>query len=188
MKRLWSVGIGLVISIFTSCTWISQSKETSLPVAPVIDRGGVLKPSLLENGGKLIVIPFKAGEGVTATAMMDKTSLMFIKGLADILQEENSNLEVVLANQAYEADFVMEGHITKIYAPSKIQRWFLRKKNREVAIKGKMVHRFSDEPIFIFTRSRMAPQKTSTYAQLGYWLGQDIGHFISSFEKTGNKQ
>ena len=72
-----------------------------------------LQPQRLLRGGKLIVVPFRAGEDAVATKELDHLALTIVKGMADGFLEMNSNIVVVASRDANEADFIMNGYIDK---------------------------------------------------------------------------
>lgn len=167
-----------VLLIFISgCSWFrphsSKDASNGPPVSLYIDSGKVFYKDKLREGGKIAVIAFSAGENIEADEELDKIALMIIRGLADSL--ETSPLEVVFEDEAKEADFIIEGHVTKMLSPSKLKRWVMQKRKIELGVEGKMVDQKNGKTVAVFTDSQRG---RADYRQLGFAIGQDIGNFL----------
>lgn len=159
----------------------SLSIEVPAPLKFVRD-GKVVDAKPLKDGGKIVVIPFKAGAGVEATDQLDQTALMLVKGLVDLLHKEGAPFEVLTGENAADADFVIKGYVTKISKPSLVGRWILGNNRIGLDVEGRMVEARSGRPILVFAHGQKARAKEKDHKQLGYLVGEDIARFIASVQ------
>lgn len=182
------------------CAWFSSSKkertarDLSEPSAKdsqvsIIKKGVLLKPKRLRNGGGLYIAPFRAGEGVEASETLDRIAYMIARGIYDMITPEGvdpaeqetvrQNLfRVVTTGNLKEADFIIDGHVTKVQSPSTMGRWIFRKKKILLGVKGKMIDAKSGEWIVIFEEEQEGLRSQEDHKQLGHRIGQQIGRFI----------
>lgn len=163
------------------CSWLGHKPAVSLEeeTNPYLSSGKIINKDLLKKGGKLVVIPFKAGPGVEENDQLDKIALMIVKGIADELGSSGS-LEVVTGDKAKDADFILEGHVTSLGRTAKLKRWTTFQDKTELAVKGRISAVKTKEMVAVFSDDRQSKYKGETQQQLGLMLGQDIGKFISS--------
>ncbi len=159
-----------------------QSAGTSRGT-PFIRDGKILDGQRVRAGGKLLIVPFTAGVGVAADVMLDKIALMIVKGIADVLKDEASLFEVLVSENAQEADFVIRGHVTEMSNASRLRRWIPGNKKISLSVEGRMSDAGSRETLLVFTHGIKAPSDQEDYQQLGYRIGKDIGQFLISVDK-----
>jgi len=87
--------VSIVIALFlaSGCSWIKASQKSSIKKTQYVRTGKIINASRLEQGGTLLILPFSAGEGVEANEKLDKSALMVVRGILDILDEEESNYD-----------------------------------------------------------------------------------------------
>lgn len=173
------------------CGWFSgkpKAAASSLIEPQVVEPlkfvrdGKVVDAHALKEGGKIVIIPFKAGSGVEATDQLDKTALMLVKGIADLLEKEGASFEVLTGENAADADFVIKGYITKVSQPSLVGRWILGNNRIGLEVEGRMVEAHSSRSILVFAHGQKARMKEKDHKQLGYLLGEDIARFLISVQ------
>ena len=148
--------------------------------APFVETGKILDGAALRKGARVLIVPFKAGAGVPANENSDRIALMIVKGIADAFTESGSTLQVLGAENAHEADFVMTGHITEIAMPSKFDRWLFKTPRNAVGVEGRLTGAASKEIVLVFTDRIQEHSRKKNHDQLGYDVGKDIGRFILS--------
>jgi hypothetical protein len=132
----------------------------------------------LKQGGKVVVLPFKAGVGVEANKELDKIALMIIKGVSEILEREVGKITVVFDEEAEDADLIIKGHVTEKRLPGKLRKWVLLNKNIVLAVDGKMIDRNTGQTVLVFSDKHQINLKEGNFLQLGYTIGQNIGQYI----------
>lgn len=159
----------------------SLSIEVPAPLKFVRD-GKVVDAKPLKDGGKIVVISFKAGAGVEATDQLDQTALMLVKGIVDLLHKEGAPFEVLTGENAADADFIIKGHITKFKKPSFVNRWILLNRNIGIEVEGRMLEARSNRTILVFAHGQRARVREKDHKQLGYLVGEDIARFLLSVQ------
>ena len=187
MNRFRFVVFFSMLFFASGCTWLGLSKnvvgnekvpaETS-SADSFVKTGKVIDTERLKKGGKLLVVQFPAGANVAANELSDKIVLMIVKGVADQLKE--TRFQVLNDANAHEADMIITGHVTAVGAPSKWDRWILRRTQNTVSVEGRMVDATSNATVLVFTHSAQASSRRQDQVQLGYDIGKDIGRFIAS--------
>ncbi len=190
MKKINYPIFFILVCLLTGCSWIhSKKKDISnrdesiwkeMGSAQFVETGKIVNPQRIANGGNLLIIPFRAGPDVEANDNLDKITLMIIKGVSDIIEENDANLKVLVAQNAQDAEFIIDGHITHVDASTKMNKLILRKNNITLSVKGQMVDRNTGELIAVFTDTLVSNKKEENHRQLGYAIGRNIGRFLLS--------
>lgn len=170
---------GVLLACLTAgCMWAApkDTVEVKTPSPPPGQK--VLNAKRLQHGGKMAVVPFRAGVGVEATDELDAVALMIVKGVADFLKKDGSRFEVMMGEKADQADFLIQGHITHRRAVSGLRRWIPGSRTIELGIEAKMIDIATQQPVLIFAQRKKAAEKAGGYRGLGYTLGEDLGRFI----------
>ncbi len=143
-----------------------------------VKSGTIINDVSLSTGGKLLVLPFKAGKDVEANEELDKITMFIIRGVIEAFKEngKDSNLEIVFSEDNIRADFILEGFITGIIKPAKLSSWILRDKECSLFVEGKIYKKKSINPILIF--SDTVKSKKASILDLGLSSGRNIGNFI----------
>lgn len=117
----------------------------------------VLRPSFLKKeGASLIVMPFTAGVGVEANKELERLSLMIVKGAIDTLNKEGTRFKILFAQEADQADFIIQGHITHRINPEARRGWMFRPQEAVLSVESKMTERKSGNLVLIYSRERKA--------------------------------
>lgn len=161
------------------CGWLNSQPQTAVfPSTPFVETGKILDEARLKQGGKLLIIPFRPGSGVEASDGLDKIALMVDKAISDVLIEKDAGFDVLTADNADQANFILEGHITVMDQPTRLDRWTFRGNNYALSVKGRIMDRDTEKPILVFTDSLRGETKEQDLRQLGLRIGQNIGNFI----------
>lgn len=187
MKSFYSfvyfVVVLLVMTNFAGCSWIHH-KTTSLSDEEVqfVETGKIVDRARLKEGGKILIVPFKAGPNVEADEYLDKVSLMIVKGLTDILETSDAQWQIIKSSEeASQADLIIEGHVTALSKPSKMNRMVMQHK-KNLGVKGKMMDQKTGKTVLVFTDSKKTDSRKEDHKYLGFLIGQDVAKFILSRE------
>ncbi|MBI5415480.1 MAG: hypothetical protein HZA29_01560 [Candidatus Omnitrophica bacterium] len=142
--------------------------------------GKILDGQLLRQGGKVFIVPFKAGVNVTADDELDKIALMTVKGIAEAMKERGALFEILGPDRAREADWVVSGYVTGVGRPSRLSRWMFQKRRISLQVEGRVIQSSSQKNVAVFTDEARGDPRKKDHKQLGYDIGKDIGHFIVS--------
>ena len=187
MKKYYVFPIAGLL-LFSGCAWISPKQELPVETSRYVQLEKVIHPERIKDGGKLVVIPFRAGADVESTPELDKIALRIVKGVADKLEGQSPRFEVLLAEESRQAEFIIDGRVTRVSRSGSFAKWILRKKSLEVGISGRMTERKTGDTILVFNYKRHSEQKEEDFNHLGYILGQDIAQLLLSVNpsKQGN--
>lgn len=191
MRCLIKMCVVFVLCGLAGCAWFkgAGSAKTAQEQSAGMHRGisfirdgKVLDAQRVRAGGKLLIVPFTAGVGVEADVLLDKIALMIVKGMAEVLKDEASRFEVLVSENAQEADFVIRGHVTEMNKASRIRRWIPGNREISLGIEGQMTDAGNRETLLVFTHGIKARSDQEDYQQLGYRIGKDIGRFLLSVD------
>ena len=164
----------LIMLLICGC---SSSKKMvvsdSLDETPVI-AGSVINPSAFEKGGTLVFGLFKPGAGAAADDETDQLSSMLIKGIKDILPQENTNF-TIQADDQKDSDLYLEGYI---------EDYGRKGRSSHLSIDGEIWLRETGEKIFLFQTSTMIDLKKHDPQAVAYQMGVAIAHFIGSHKSS----
>ena len=180
MKRLLFIFL-CVISLSGCGLFSKKSVSPARVIGPDGLAAQIIDRDRLKAGGKLLLIPFSAGSGITASEELDRTSLTFVKGVLSTLQEESSPFQPLTASDASQAEVVLKGHIIEKSKSAKVKSWIGRSR-KTLAIEGKLVDKKSDRVILELKHRKTSRRKDETYNDLAAAIGVDIGKFLA----TGN--
>ena len=180
MKRIVCVLCVSFLFSLTGCSWFKHKPVEQPRIVARVNSGKILNDKRLKEGGNIVILPFKAGAGVEATDELDKLSLMIVKGIADTLTNQSNNFNILVSENANKADLILEGHITSLRQPSKLNRLILRKKKKDLGVKGKMIDRTTGQTLMIFSHTQESKNPKANDQDLAYQLGTNIGFFILS--------
>jgi hypothetical protein len=185
-KAIISVFVFVLCFLF-GCAWFSPKNPDSshksknfddLKSTPYILSGKILDATRLQEGGSLLIIPFKAGAGVESTGELDNVALMIVRGISDAFKESSSNFKILDADHADQADFIIKGHITGRGKSSRWKRWVLLKDKNFLRVNGKLIDVKTEKTILVFSDKKEGRKKRDEYKLLGHMVGQNIGRFI----------
>ena len=174
------ISIVLLLAFICGCSWVKHQQPSTLPSDPIpfVKTGKILNSKRLKQGGKLLIIPFKAGEDVEATDEIDKLALTIVKGIAEKLQVPGSPFKVIFAENANEADLSIEGHIIGVGRSSTFEKLILMDKGKSLSVSGKLVDQKTGETILVFTDVKQDQDKSKTFIDLAYGIGRDVGDYV----------
>ena len=183
MKNLKLLVICLLVLALPGCAWLNKlnplqksakDPTQSVQINRVVDQGRLLR------GGKLLVVAFNPGENVEATERVDRVSFMVAKGITDVVEGGADQFEMLSANEAKNADLIIEGHITKIKKSSFFKKLFLLGGAKRLSVKGRMVDRKTGKDVMLFSDSFVSKHKDASFEDVGYIVGQHLGEYIIS--------
>lgn len=159
----------------SGCGFFAKEKT----VQPALPRDRVImvvQPERLAQGGKLLITPFVAGVGVTASDDLDRVALRIVKGMIDGLMENQVPFEILVAQNAATAELNLEGRITQKKQPSRLRRWIGGRK--VLIVEGQMTDVRTGRPVLRFSHQLKAAPGES-FEDLGIRLGHELGQRIA---------
>ena len=146
----------------------------------MVKTGKLLDVETLRRGGKIFIVPFKAGVNVTSDDELDKIALMMVKGIAEALMEKGATFDILGPDRALEADLIVTGYVTDLGRPSRFSRWMFKKPRVSLQVEGRIIQAASQKNVAVFTDEARADLREKDHQQLGYAIGEDIGRFVVS--------
>jgi len=140
-------------------------------------QGNILNKARLKAGGKVLIVPFSAGERVAETDETEKIAFRLLRGMSEALKDQKV-LVLVPGDEAASADFVIRGRIVRLKEKDEFVKFFSRKKVRYLAVEGEMTSRDNDEPMAYFSHSAKNQSANENFGEVAEKLGRDIGRFI----------
>ncbi len=178
MKNIIFLILILSISFFSGCSVHPKPKVVkTLKVLP-LTQARVFEQEKLAKGGKILVVPFSAGENIEATDQLDHISLMIVKGIADTLSS-GKPFKILVDQDAQSADFVIKGRIVQMEQKTPFHKpW--RKKTEKLTLKveGSVLGVENEEILAKFSQIKMLESQTDNFETLGYDIGTEIGRFL----------
>lgn len=163
------------------CLGCASAKTKEPPPQAPLTSFKILNEASLQKGGKLLIAPFRAGVNVEANEELNKIALMVVKGITEAIKEQGeNNFEILSYAQAQEADLMIEGHITKLTKPSRMNRMGLGDQKISLGLEGNMVNLETGEKALIFSDLDERGQKGNTHQDLAYAMGRAIGQAIAA--------
>ena len=178
MNRIAKILMLIILcSVFAGCAlFLKNEKNTKRNELEEIRK--VTDMARLQKGGSLLIIPFRAGPGVVATEELDRISLMFVKGVIEILEKNSSPFKILNASNADTADLVMKGHVVRFAELGKKRSWIPIARSLDLSFEGKIIERETGRVVFYFARRRTSPPKFGDYKSMAYDMGKEIGQFL----------
>ena len=159
-------GLVLVLLLLCGCgrlrTGASPEPQTAAPV------------SLRLSPGKMLIVPFSAGEGVEASKELDQLALMIVKGTGEELERAGSAFTLVGEEELEAAQFILEGHFVKKSESGRIRRWMPGGKTLDLGVQWEVKDRSSGGRLLVSTRELRSSRGKDGWRQLAYRLGQEI--------------
>ena len=104
---------------------------------------------------------------------------MIVKGIAEALQQPSAPFTVLSSGNADTVELELSGLITKQETAQGLKRWLKGQEKKILSVSGKVVDKKTGDVVFHFVRS-LEGKTSSSFDDIGYQLGQDIGRFILS--------
>ncbi len=166
------------------CAWFKKEKSDA-PVTQRHDESNkIIDAARLKQGGTIFIVPFKAGPNVAATPQLDRIALMIVKGMAEQINQSQSPFRVLSAENKDYADFIIQGHITKLTEPQGLKKWPLGKKEKILAAMGYMIEQKTRKKILIFSQQKRSLSKGQGYEDLGLGIGSDLAESILEAQRS----
>lgn len=145
--------------------------------------GKIVMESRLQQGGNLLIVPFKAGTGVEASDELDKAALMIVKGITEKLKEDETLLKIVSAEHAETADLEIKGHITQFERPRGMKKWLPKQDSLRLSLEGQLIDLKNGGPVALFSHHAILKLKQDENKAAIYQIGSGIGRFIQEHVK-----
>lgn len=183
MKKLQLVGMLRVLKIFPivilfGCTSVQVKTAPVSQPQKLVEVNTVIDKEALQKGGRLLIVPFKAGAGVAADEETNRISLMFVKGMSEAV-ESGFSFKLASSVTAQDFDFILKGYITEISQSSGPKRWFSGSKRKSLGIEGKIVEYKTDHVVYHFSRRQVLEDKEKDLKSVAYDLGREVGQFVN---------
>ncbi len=171
------------LTIFSFCHGCLFHQQKPSPTAldksmPAIEQSiKVVDESRLRQGGALLVIPLTAGVGVSATSELERTSLMFVKGIHETLESTDIPVNVI-SEDISKADFVIKGHVLNFQQAQRRQYRFWKKGVTALGFEGRMIDNKTKHDIILFSLRVESSEMDVDTKNLGYELGKSLANAI----------
>lgn len=150
-----------------------------------VDEGRMISPGKLQAGGKILLVPFRAGKNVIATKELDKIAFRMMQGISIALEDNKPEFEILINLDQSQPDFLIDGYfIVKKESSDFLAKWFFKKKKFVLGVEGKLMDARSREVIAIFTDTMASNSPQEDFVYLGFRIGQNIGDFIRTSLNT----
>ena len=146
--------------------------KAGLPVRPGDEIAPVVKR--LGSGGKLLIIPFSAGEGVEASRELDQIALMIVKGIGEELERTQAPFVLVSEKESREADFILEGHISQQNQPGGFHKWMPGGKTLQLGVQLEVKKASSGDRLWEWASQVRSSRGENDWRKLAYLMGQEI--------------
>ncbi|MCA9403018.1 MAG: hypothetical protein KC897_04495 [Candidatus Omnitrophica bacterium] len=176
---------GLKVPKWVPFTGSKQPVEPQ-PVPPVaiqlpVRDGRMIAPKRLAKGGRVMLVPFRAGEHVIASQELDKIAFRMMQGIAIPLRDNRPYFEIVInSEEGADPDFLIDGYFTRKRESADIlSRWFFLRKKRILSVEGKLMDARTREVLATFEDGLVTQDADQDFLQLGFDIGRNIGEFIN---------
>ena len=171
----------IILLFLCLCLGCASAKAKERPQEGSLTSFKIFNENSLHKGGRLLIIPFRAGVNIEANDELNRIALMIVKGMVEAIKKENENrFEIISVEQAQDAQFVIEGHVTRLSQPSRISKMGLGDKKITLGIEGDMVDLETGEKILIFKNLQERDQKGNSHQDMAYAMGRSIGQAIAT--------
>lgn len=178
MKKIIFPILFLSFLFLAGCSVHPKPKVVNtLKVLP-LTQAMVFEKEKLAKGGKVLVVPFSAGENIEANDQLDRVSLMIVKGIADTLAL-GEPFKILVEQDAQSADFVIKGRIVQMEQKTPFHKpW--RKKTEKLTLKveGSVLGVENEEILAKFSQIKILESQTVSFETLGYDIGTEIGRWL----------
>lgn len=162
---------------------VEPQPAPAIAAAPLpVKNGRVISPERLASGGKVLLVPFRAGERVASTQELDKIAFRLMQGISGPLRDNRPYFEIVINSDVEsDPDFLIDGYFTRKRESAEVlSRWFFLPKKRILSVEGKLMDARTQEVIVTFQDSVVSDTAEDDFLQMGALIGRNIGEFIQS--------
>lgn len=172
----------LLSLIIFSCGCFAHAPVKKINIQESIPQatGNIIDFARLKAGGKLGILPFKAGPQAEANDTLDHLSALLVKGIQDSLQA--GHVPFVITDSESKADFILEGYIEEYFTPGRFSKLILRKKKSRLSTSGEIWSKTNGLKVLTFASTSIIGQNSSV-DDTAYHMGQAIGDYIVSQAK-----
>lgn len=186
----------VLVFYLTGCSWIKvpswmpfthqktgkvpEKKEAAVPVRSLaVDEGRMISPERLKDGGKILLVPFRAGKNVFVSDDLDKIAFRMMQGVSTALKDNKPFFDILINLDESQPDFLIDGYFTvKKESSDFMAKWFFKKKKYVLGVEGKLMDTDTREVIAIFKETMTSSSPDEDFVFLGFRIGQNIGDFI----------
>ncbi|OGX06943.1 MAG: hypothetical protein A2Z88_04005 [Omnitrophica WOR_2 bacterium GWA2_47_8] len=163
------------------CAWFKRKPAPAKAEPPSSESRDeefqTLNRARLKEGGNLLIVPFSAGVNVEATDELEAVSLYIVKGIGETLMAGNGPLKVLTEGDLNQADFVFQGHITKLGTTHSLTE-ILKPKSLYLSVKGEMLEQKTGKVLFYFSRNIFGAEGKDDFKTLGDELGKGVANYL----------
>ena len=174
-KLLICLTISLVVFTLEGCGAHRLSRLSSEDLSSGGQEDKVMDAGRLTQGGRLLLLPFSAGENAAATPQLDSAALMIVKGIADALQQARAPFQILTNENAATAELILDGFIEDYVDPGTSKKWLPHKTEIKINVKAKLFDHVTKKSVIFFNHSRSASTKNIKPQNVAYQLGQELG-------------
>ncbi len=180
MKKTLFLVLLFPVLIFLGCSSHRNLKVPKASEPSILAQALVFQKEKLAKGGKLLIVPFSAGENVQASDQLDHVSLMIVKGIADALGSSGIPFKILAGQDAQRADFVIRGRIIQLEEKKHFSKpWQRKLKSYSLQVEGTVLGVDNEEILAKFSQAKTAKSQTDYFETLGYDIGVEIGRFLA---------
>lgn len=142
--------------------------------------GYVVRGELLSPFGVVLLAPFRPGVDVVDNELSDDVAIRVVRGIRDVLMNNNEHgrFDVVFNETTRQADYIINGYITKIKDASLIDTFMLNADKFTIGVRGQMRDKDSDDVILTFKDEITFSSNQISHKGLADIIGQNIAAFI----------
>ncbi len=180
----------LLVLLFPVLVSLGCSSHRNLKVPKPLEPSAlaqalVFQKETLVKGGKVLIVPFSAGENVQAGDQLDHVSLMIVKGIADAVGSRGTPFKILAGQDAQSADFVIRGRILQLEEKKHFSKpWQRKSKSYILQVEGSVLGVDNEEILAKFSQTKTAKSRTDYFETLGYDIGVEIGRFLADSAST----
>lgn len=157
---------------------VPQAAKVQIPLKQGMAQGRVIQPERLSKGGRILLVPFRAGESVVASEELDKIAYRVMQGINNSLAENPPYFDIMINDETELPDYYINGYFTrKRESPGFIKALRLRQ-GFILGVEGKLVDANTQEVLATFSDEVSSSDPGEDFIHLGFQLGNNIGEFL----------
>lgn len=157
---------------------VASVAEEPIPLKPGQAEGRVIRPGRLAEGGRILLVPFRAGESVVASEELDKIAYRVMQGISNSLGENPPYFDIMINDETELPDYYITGYfVEKRQSPGFIKALRLRQ-GFILGVEGKLVDANTQEVLATFNDEVVSSRPGEDFIHLGFQLGHNIGEFL----------
>ena len=177
--RSFSVFLILISTIFLpGCSGSRAERPRVIQDHGFTDTNKIIDRSRIKTGGKILIIPFKAGAGVEENSELEKISMLMVKGIAEELSLGKTPFQILNSEDYNDAEMIIQGHVVRLDQTRGVKQYLPGKKEIILKVSGEVIDRKSKDRLMVFSQQRIGKEPSEDFKSLGGVIGHDIGRFI----------